>query len=91
MVAALVAEAVPSALEGDRLTVAFPGDAAFLKKKAEANRELVLGALRRLTGRGAGRGLRAQRARPSRARPLRSARRSCSSGSSATSAAEEIR
>ena len=30
--------------------VAFPEDAAFLKKKAEANRELVLGALRSLTG-----------------------------------------
>ncbi len=51
MVAALVSEAVPSALEDDRLTVAFPADAAFLKKKAEANRDLVLGALRSLTGR----------------------------------------
>jgi len=50
MVAALVAEAVPSALEGDRLTIAFPADAGFHKKKAEANRELVLGALRSLTG-----------------------------------------
>jgi DNA polymerase-3 subunit gamma/tau len=52
MVAALVSEAVPSALDGDRLTVSFPADAAFLKKKAEANRDLVLGALRTLTGRG---------------------------------------
>jgi hypothetical protein len=52
MVAALVSQAVPSALEGDRLTVSFPSDAAFLKKKAEANRDLVLGALRTLTGRG---------------------------------------
>ena len=52
MVAALVSEAVPSALDGDRLTISFPADAAFLKKKAEANRELVLGALRTLTGRG---------------------------------------
>ena len=52
MVAALVSEAVPSALEGDKLTVSFPEDAAFLKKKAEANRDLVLGALRTLTGRG---------------------------------------
>jgi DNA polymerase-3 subunit gamma/tau len=51
MVAALVAEAVPSALDGDKLTVSFPADAAFLKKKAEANRDLVLGALRTLTGR----------------------------------------
>ena len=51
MVGALVSQAVPAALESDRLTVAFPGDAAFLKKKAEANRELVLGAVRSLTGR----------------------------------------
>ena len=51
MVGALVSQAVPAALEEDRLTVAFPGDAAFLKKKAEANRELVLGAVRSLTGR----------------------------------------
>jgi len=50
MVAALVAEAEPSALEGDRLTIAFPAGAGFHKKKAEANRELVLGALRSLTG-----------------------------------------
>jgi len=50
MVAALVAEAVPSALDDDRLTVSFPADAGFHKKKAEANRELVLGALRSLTG-----------------------------------------
>ena len=52
MVGALVTEAVPSALEDDRLTIAFPPDAAFLKRKAEANRELVLSALRSLTGRG---------------------------------------
>ncbi len=52
MVAALIAQAVPSALDGDRLTVSFPAEAAFLKKKAEANRDLVLGALRTLTGRG---------------------------------------
>jgi DNA polymerase-3 subunit gamma/tau len=52
MVAALVSQAVPSALDGDHLTVSFPSDAAFLKKKAEANRDLVLGALRTLTGRG---------------------------------------
>ncbi len=50
MVAALVGEAQPSALEGDTLTIAFPADAGFHKKKAEANRELVLGALRSLTG-----------------------------------------
>ena len=52
MVGALIGGSVPCALEGDRLTVAFPEEAAFLKKKAEANRELVLGALRSLTGRG---------------------------------------
>ena len=34
----------------ERLTVAFPPDAAFVKKKAEANRELVQRALRGLTG-----------------------------------------
>jgi len=50
MVAALVSEAVPSALEEDRLTISFPADAGFHKKKAEANRELVLAALRSLTG-----------------------------------------
>ena len=52
MVGALISEAVPSALDGDRLTVSFPAEAAFLKKKAEANRGLVLAALRTLTGRG---------------------------------------
>jgi len=50
MVAALIAEAVPATLEGHRLTVAFPADAAFSKRKAEANRELVVAALRSLTG-----------------------------------------
>ena len=52
MVGALMSQAVPSALEDDRLTIAFPLDAAFLKRKAEANRELLLGALRSFTGRG---------------------------------------
>ncbi|MGI8944783.1 MAG: hypothetical protein ACR2GL_00905, partial [Thermoleophilaceae bacterium] len=52
MVAALFAEAGPTALEGDRLTVGFPPHAAFSKKKAEANRELLSAALRTLTGRG---------------------------------------
>ena len=51
MVAALISSAVPSALEGDRLTVAFPQEAAFLKRKAEGNREMVTAALRSLTGR----------------------------------------
>jgi len=52
MVGALMSQAVPSALEDDRLTITFPLDAAFLKRKAEANRELLLGALRSFTGRG---------------------------------------
>ena len=52
MVGALISQAVPSALEDDRLTIAFPPDAAFLKRKAEANRELLLGTLRSFTGRG---------------------------------------
>jgi hypothetical protein len=50
MVAALLAEAVPTALDGSRLTIQFPADAAFSKKKAEANSELVTGALRSLGG-----------------------------------------
>jgi hypothetical protein len=50
MVAALLAEAIPTAIEGGRLTIQFPADAAFSKKKAEANRELVTGALRSLGG-----------------------------------------
>jgi DNA polymerase-3 subunit gamma/tau len=54
MVGALVGQARPTALEGDRLTVAFPEDAAFSKKKAEANRELVTDALRGLTGQALG-------------------------------------
>jgi len=52
MMGALIAGSEPCALEGDRLSVAFPREAAFLKKKAETNRELVLDALRDLTGRG---------------------------------------
>jgi DNA polymerase-3 subunit gamma/tau len=54
MVGALVGQARATALEGDRLTVAFPEDAAFSKKKAEANRELVTDALRGLTGQALG-------------------------------------
>ena len=50
MLGAALGAARPVALEGDRLTVAFPPDAAFVKKKAEANRELVQRALRGLTG-----------------------------------------
>jgi DNA polymerase III subunit gamma/tau len=51
MVGAILADARPTAVDGDRLTLAFPEDAAFSKKKAEANRELVQAALRGLTGR----------------------------------------
>jgi DNA polymerase-3 subunit gamma/tau len=51
MLGAALAAARPVAVEGDRITVAFPSDAAFVKKKAEAGRELIQGALRGLTGR----------------------------------------
>ncbi|MGH2762813.1 MAG: DNA polymerase III subunit gamma/tau [Thermoleophilaceae bacterium] len=52
MLGAALGAARPVALAGERLTVAFPADAAFVKKKAEANRELVARALRGLTGQG---------------------------------------
>ena len=50
MLGAALAAARPLALDGDRLVVAFPADAAFVKKKAEANRELVQRTLRGLSG-----------------------------------------
>ena len=50
MLGAALGAARPVSVEGDRLTVAFPADAAFVKKKAEANRELVQDALRGLSG-----------------------------------------
>jgi len=50
MVGALLGEARPVALSDGRLTVAFPADAAFSRKKAEANRDLLGGALHGLTG-----------------------------------------
>ena len=50
MVAAVLTEARPSALDGDKLTVSFAEGAAFMRKKAEANGELLRGALRGLTG-----------------------------------------
>src|SRR5215211_6124584 len=50
MLGAALGAARPVTVEADRLTVAFPADAAFVKKKAEANRELVQRALRGLTG-----------------------------------------
>jgi DNA polymerase III subunit gamma/tau len=45
-----VAAASPVALEHERLTIAFPSDAAFVKKKAEQGRELVTNAVRGITG-----------------------------------------
>ena len=50
MVAAVLLEARPSSLEGEKLTVAFADGAAFMRKKAEANGELLRGAVRGLTG-----------------------------------------
>ena len=50
MLSAALSAATPTALEADRLTIAFPSDAAFVKKKAEQGRELVTGAVRGLTG-----------------------------------------
>jgi DNA polymerase III subunit gamma/tau len=50
MIGAALRAARPVALEGGRLTVAFPTDASFVKKKAEANRDMVQRALRGLTG-----------------------------------------
>ena len=50
MLGAALGAARPTAVEADRLTVAFPSDAAFVRKKAEANRELVQRALHGLTG-----------------------------------------
>ena len=73
MLGAALGAAVPTAVEADRLTVAFPTDAAFVKKKAEANRELVTSALRGLTGQLARTCLRAERrgggTRPGHPRP----------------------
>ncbi len=51
MVGAALDNGRPATLEGNRLTVGFPGSAAFSKKKAEANRGLLQTALRGLTGR----------------------------------------
>jgi DNA polymerase III subunit gamma/tau len=51
MLGAALAAASPTAVEGDRLTVAFPPDAAFVKKKAEQGRDLVADAVRGMTGR----------------------------------------
>ena len=50
MLGAALGAALPVALEGERLTIAFPADAAFVKKKAEQGRELVQRVVRGLTG-----------------------------------------
>jgi DNA polymerase-3 subunit gamma/tau len=50
MLGAALSAATPVALEADRLTIAFPPDAAFVKKKAEQGRELVANAVRGMTG-----------------------------------------
>ena len=50
MLSAALSAATPTALEADRLTIAFPPDAAFVKKKAEQGRDLVANAVRGMTG-----------------------------------------
>jgi DNA polymerase III subunit gamma/tau len=50
MLSAALSAATPTALESDRLTVSFPADAAFVKKKAEQCRDLVANAVRGITG-----------------------------------------
>jgi DNA polymerase III subunit gamma/tau len=50
MLGAALGAARPARLEASRLIVAFPTDASFVKKKAEANRDTVQKALRGLTG-----------------------------------------
>jgi DNA polymerase-3 subunit gamma/tau len=50
MVAALLTDARPTVLEGRQLTVAFPGDAEFSRRKAEANSDLLRSALQGITG-----------------------------------------
>jgi len=50
MLSAALSAATPTALEADRLTIAFPAEAAFVKKKAEQGRDLVANAVRGITG-----------------------------------------
>jgi DNA polymerase-3 subunit gamma/tau len=50
MLSAALSAATPVALEGDRLTIAFPADAAFVRKKAEQCRDVVANAVRGITG-----------------------------------------
>ena len=50
MLSAALSAATPISLDSDRLTIAFPADAAFVKKKAEQGRDLVANAVRGITG-----------------------------------------
>jgi DNA polymerase-3 subunit gamma/tau len=50
MLSAALSAATPIAIDADRLTIAFPADAAFVKKKAEQGRDIVAGAVRGMTG-----------------------------------------
>jgi DNA polymerase-3 subunit gamma/tau len=50
MLSAALSAATPAALDADRLTVSFPADAAFVKKKAEQCRDVVANAVRGITG-----------------------------------------
>jgi hypothetical protein len=50
MLSAALSAATPTVLDADRLTIAFPSDAAFVKKKAEQGRDLVANAVRGITG-----------------------------------------
>ena len=50
MLSAALSAATPTALEADRLTIAFPSDAAFVRKKAEQCRDVVTTAVRGITG-----------------------------------------
>jgi len=50
MVGACLEGARPAALDGDRLTLAFPVLAGFSRKTVERNRELLQTSLRALTG-----------------------------------------
>jgi DNA polymerase-3 subunit gamma/tau len=50
MLGAALSAATPLTVDADRLTIAFPPDAAFVKKKAEQGRDLVANAVRGMTG-----------------------------------------
>lgn len=52
MLGAALGDAKPVSMEGQRLTITFPAEASFAKKKAEQGRTIVERALHGLTGRG---------------------------------------